>query len=469
MTRRGPRATESLLDYLALAAGENVADASFKSRLGSFLARPGTIVVVAFLIRFGIYYHLRSHGPYPISQTLPFGYETGRIARALAAGEGYSSPLNVDTGPTAWMTPLFPLLLAAIFKIFGIYSWSSWLVITTINCAFSALTAWPIHAIGTRAFGKATGVTAAWMWTFLRPAIFYPVFWVWDMSMAALVFALILLATTYMKDSERPGAWAGYGALWGFGALTNAAMVSTLPFLMGWLALRLRARCKRWMQLVAASLMMFALVISPWFVRNYTAFHKLILFRDNFGLELWLGNNVENPGIWSGWLHPNDNDAERALFKKLGELGYMDLKQRQAVEWIKAHPAEFVQDTAHRFIDNWTGLDEPIVDVLRGPWYEIGSVILAEIFPLLVFPGVLLASRRRNPYTVPFAAVVLVFPLVYYITHTSLRYRHPMDPLLCVLASYALATPVAWWVTRRAGAQAEASGASGAGQVSSAS
>ena len=428
------------------------------SRLGSWLSRPGVIVVVAFLIRFGLVYHLHSHGPYPISEVYPIGYETGRIAKSLASGQGYSSPLNVPTGPTAWMTPLYPLILAGIFKLFGIYTWTSYMVSLALNCVFSALTAWVVYAIGERAFGRTCAVTAAWLWTFLPPAVLYPATWVWDMSLSALLFALVLLATICVVDSDRPAAWTGYGALWGAGAMTNAAMVSTLPFLVGWLAVQLRARRARWRELTLVSMAMFALVISPWFIRNYVVFHRLILFRSNFGLELWLGNNPQNPGIWSWWLHPNENPEEGEVFARLGEIGYMSLKQREAIDFIKADPREFYEQTLHRFADNWTGIDEPLGDRLRGPWYVVTVLLINAFFPLLALPGTLLAYRRGNRYAYPFAMAVLVFPLVYYVTHTTARYRHPLDPLLCVLAAVGALAPFTWLAGRRASTQSKAHG-----------
>ncbi|HMD31679.1 MAG TPA: glycosyltransferase family 39 protein [Candidatus Acidoferrales bacterium] len=429
-----------------------MSERSFMARVGSFLARPGTIVIVAFLLRFGIFFYLRSQGPFPVTNTLEIGYETGRIARSLAAGEGYASPLSVATGPTAWMTPLFPLLLAAVFKIFGIYSWTSYLVISAMDCAFSALTGWVVYAIGARAFGRTCGIVAGWIWVFLPPAITYPIAWVWDMSLSALLFSLVMLATLYMLDSERPAAWAGYGALWGVGAMTNAAMVSTLPFLMGWLAVELRARGARWLQLALIAMLIFVLVISPWFIRNYVVFHRLILFRSNFGLELWLGNNPSNPGIWSWWLHPNDDDGERKLFGKLGEIAYMNVKQHEALDWIRANPAQFLNQTMHRFMDNWTGVDEPLEDVLHGPWYLVAILLVNMAFPLFALPGALVAYRRRNPYAFPFASAVIFFPLVYYVTHTTLRYRHPIDPVLCVLAALAAVAPFSVPPVRSSGA-----------------
>jgi hypothetical protein len=44
---------------------------------------------------------------------------------------------------------------------------------------------------------------------------------------------------------------------------------------------------------------------------------------------------------------------------------------------------------------------------------------------------------RRNAYAFPLAAYPVVFPLLYYVTHTSLRYRHPIDPIALLLTAVA--------------------------------
>ena len=434
---------------------------SFRSsakKVGHFLAHPGTMVVAAFLIRYGIFYYLRSRGPFPQNDILPFmGYETGRIARSVAAGLGYSSPLVVESGPTAWMTPLYPLLLAGVFKLFGILSFESLLVITAIDCAFSALTAWVVWAIARRAFSASCGVTAGWIWTLLPSAVFYPVVWVWDTSLSAFLFALILLASMSLLESEKTTAWAGCGALWGIGVMVNASIVATLPFILGWNAHELRRQSAQWMRLTLVALLLFAVVISPWFLRNYVVFHKLILFRSNLGLELWLGNNPLNPGIWSWWLHPNDDPAERKLYVSMGEIPYMAWKQREAISWMREHPAKFIEQSFRRFVDNWTGFDEPVTSLASRPYYVILAGFLDVLFPLLALPGALLAYRRRSPYAFPFGSAIFFFPVVYYVTHTSIRYRHPIDPVLCVLASYSAVSVCSWLAARLSGRVAETS------------
>ena len=53
--------------------------------------------------------------------------------------------------------------------------------------------------------------------------------------------------------------------------------------------------------------------------------------------------------------------------------------------------------------------------------------------------GIVALVRSRNIYAFPLAGVVIVYPLLYYVTHASLRYRHPIDPVLLLLAVIAVA------------------------------
>jgi hypothetical protein len=49
-------------------------------------------------------------------------------------------------------------------------------------------------------------------------------------------------------------------------------------------------------------------------------------------------------------------------------------------------------------------------------------------------------QRRRFNVAVLFLLPLLLFPLPYYITHAEFRYRLVVDPLLTVLAAYAVSS-----------------------------
>ena len=66
--------------------------------------------------------------------------------------KGFSNPFNEATGPTAWEPPLYPFLIAGVFKLFGVYTHASALVLLGLNSLFSALTCVPIFLIAKRCF-----------------------------------------------------------------------------------------------------------------------------------------------------------------------------------------------------------------------------------------------------------------------------------------------------------------------------
>jgi hypothetical protein len=405
---------------------------------------PVFITGFAFAVRMLLLYYASRVNRPPVRDHLPYGYELGRVARAIAAGEGFSSPLRfVETGPTAWFTPIYPYMVAAIFRICGIYSDLSHIVIDTSNCAFSALTIIPIYSIAKRTFGEVVAKSAAWTWVFLPTALFFPLLWVWDTTLAALFFALIFWATLAMRQSRNLVAWGGYGALWAAGVLINPSILSVFPFLLGWLAWEARKETAVWAKYTTATLLLFTIGMVPWTIRNYRVFDKLIVLRSNFGLELWLGNNPNVADTWSPWMHPNDDPAEAEKYKRMGEIAYMAEKQQEAVEFMRAHPRDTLYFTFHRFVDNWLAVtDSPLDSWSNSPLYVKALLLMNILLSLFTLFGALFAYRTRLPEAVPYALVLLIFPLVFYVTHSSLRYRFPMDPIMMVLAANGVAYPL---------------------------
>jgi hypothetical protein len=63
----------------------------------------------------------------------------------------------------------------------------------------------------------------------------------------------------------------------------------------------------------------------------------------------------------------------------------------------------------------------------------------------------LLLARRGNALeTFPLSAAMLFFPLTYYITHSAVRYRHPIDPVMTILAVHAVLRAYAGFQSTRA-------------------
>jgi len=75
------------------------------------------------------------------------------------------------------MGPTYPVLLAGVFKLLGIYSKASAYVILSLNCLFAALTCFPLRSIARTAFGDRTSIPVAWGWAFFPYSLISPPIW----------------------------------------------------------------------------------------------------------------------------------------------------------------------------------------------------------------------------------------------------------------------------------------------------
>lgn len=366
-----------------------------------------------------------------VSNHLLFGFEIGRIARSIAEGHGFGNPLYIETGPTAWVTPVYPGLLALIFKLFGVYSRTSALVILTLNSLFSAMVCVPIYLISWRTFGRRTALLATCLWAVFPTAISNSVF-VWETSLTALLLTTLFLWTLKLHEIPSPGwKWLVFGAAWGVATLTNASVVSLFPFLIAWALSPIWHKRRVWVICSTMAVLGLGVVLLPWQVRNYRAFHQFIPLRSTFWLEMWVGNDGYIQTVADVSAHPSINPSERDAYAALGEMAYMRVKRDQVLDVVSSHTRWYVWRCWRRFLYIWTGYwnSDPIN--LEKPW----QIWLASLTTVLMLVGLRQVMRRNPNVALPFCYVLVVYPLVFYITHPAARYRLVVDPEILILAA----------------------------------
>jgi 4-amino-4-deoxy-L-arabinose transferase-like glycosyltransferase len=221
--------------------------------------------------------------------------------------------------------------------------------------------------------------------------------------------------------------WALMGAYSGLAALVNPSLLPALLTLLGWAAWQTR----KTLWYLPVALLALAMVFAPWPIRNERMLHAFIPLRSTVGFELWVGNRAGASGFLDESQFPIFNRWEYDQYVAKGEVAYMRDKSALAKAYIRSHPSAFLRLSTVRFFRFWTGTGN-----------KDGSVIFtlhAVLTTSLGFMGIWrLVREGRLRLAVLFLLPLMVFPLPYYITHAEFRYRLVIDPLLTILAAYAL-------------------------------
>jgi Dolichyl-phosphate-mannose-protein mannosyltransferase len=388
--------------------------------------RPHTLAVIALalLLRLLILWFVIAR--FPHNWLYSHGIELGTLAQSLVAGHGLSSPFGGSTGPTALLAPGYPAIIALFFRIFGSFSFTAAVAVMVMQLLFSLMTVLLIMHIARRCFGICAANLAGTFWAVSLPLIWMPtIFWETCLSTLLLVGMMALA----LHSEQRPSGllWALMGAYSGLAALVNPSLLPPLLALLGWAAWQTR----KTLWYLPVALLALCVVFAPWPIRNARVLHAFIPLRSTVGFELWVGNRAGASGFLDESQFPIFNRRQYDQYAANGEVAYMGDKSALAKAYIRRHPGEFLRLSAVRFVRFWTGTGN-----------KDGSAIFtlhAVLTTSLGFMGIWrLVREGRLRLAVLFLLPLMVFPLPYYITHAEFRYRLVVDPLLAIVAAYAL-------------------------------
>ena len=403
-----------------------------------------------------------------------FGFEAGRIARSVATGHGYGNPFNGMSGATAWLPPLYPLLMAAAFKVFGVYTRAAALALMVVDSALSAAVAPAVYEIAARTF-DARGIArraskhaapvalwSAWLWAVYPAALQYAVHWIWEMSLTACLFAWAMVVVLRLRGvgeekqglgirEQGLGLWFVLGVLWGLIALSNASLLLCLPAMVIWVAWPELCRWRLSGRTIAGAVLTcvaFAAVLAPWVARNERVMHAFVLTRDNFGVELYNSSLLSNDGLpWGTAMPLWQGDAVFRQYERMGEVKFAQMRQQEAIANLRSHPGMFARWTLDRFLFFWDGTPHAANGHVAQEYLRQLSYCFVSVCGLLGLALMFHPNGQRTPAGDPglrrrvegaglFALVFALVPLVYYVVTVQPRFRHPMEPLIAVLAVY---------------------------------
>jgi 4-amino-4-deoxy-L-arabinose transferase-like glycosyltransferase len=397
------------------------------------------LVVCAFALRLGYCQAARTLG-----QTPQAGYREYVIAgeRLLARGE-FVSPLIGDdakAGKSSLFPPGYIAYVAAVYALFGIESGAATLVLQVTNAAATALAVGLVFLIAARAGGRragwAAGVIAA-----LNPTLIGYTSYVWETSLFTLgVVVSVWLSQRLARTPIGARRYFAYGVWLGALALLNPALTIAYPLLVLYpLCRTYSGRWKRISMGVLAAVLGWSAAIAPWTIRNYVEFGELIYVRSGFMLELWLGVCPEADAHGAAVFqrqYPLSSIEVQGKVAEMGEEAFIAECSRKAKEAIAADPVRFAKLVLMRVVDYWTGASlthaEPDGSVIPRSPGRLAVMIFLTVEVLVLLIALFMRSRRADGL-MWILTILLLFSIVYCVTHVQVRYRTPSEPLVAVL------------------------------------
>jgi hypothetical protein len=394
--------------------------------------------------------HYRYFPPYApginINRNDHLGGEYLNIARALRDGEGFANPFEEKTGPTAWMPPVLPVVLAGLLWVCGDDKDAVMAVVVCLQLSVLIGTGILVLAL--------VQSTARSFWTGAAALLFVlglvVDFFLWfqfthDNWLVLLALDLVLAGLCWSGPVSSSSRGAGWGLCGGLCALINPIVGFTWATLTFLLAVRKKA----WTPLAVAALCA-GLTVTPWIVRNYLVFGRWIPVKSNLAYELYQSQCLEPDGLVHDSTfaeHPYTSAGrERSEYKEYGETVYMERKGQAFRDAVEADTQKYVDQIILRltaatvwYVPFWPGE----IEVLP-PWVAFRRLI--HPLPMLAMLFLVVSSYWRSLHPAQWMVIgVYVIYLLPFIAITYYdRYAAPLLAAKVLLVIWAADRILAW-------------------------
>jgi hypothetical protein len=333
--------------------------------------------------------------------------EYGFAARSILIRHVFAIELYRTASPTAFMPPLYATLLSGVFSALGIQTFESAVAAVVINITLAGLTTVVILKIGKHILGWQSAILGALLWA-MSPIASLPCFLVWESCLTTLLLSLAVLSTFLLDKGMK--SWVMCGVWRGLAGLCSPSVLAPIPAI----GVYLTTKCKkeRWRPLIIA--VVAALVLLPWTLRGTILFHRFVPIRDNGLAEVYFGQ--------VGYLeHPLGQTME---YQRMGEEKYLDMIEVKLASYIERSPGLFLERCARKVSQFWTVPNQPFG--------------MAFVLTVGAWTGLVILYEHNSAAAIPLGALMIFYPLVYYMSVPFSRYRLPIEPFMDLLTAYAL-------------------------------
>jgi 4-amino-4-deoxy-L-arabinose transferase-like glycosyltransferase len=307
------------------------------------------------------------------------------LARSVARGEGFTYPADEPapgTGQQFGRAPGYPLFLAALH----VTEPSEYAPrrVQMAQALAGAAGIWLMAIIAARAAGPRAGIAAAAIAAVYPPLVWMPGYVLSETVYSTLALACALALDDRGRSRERRSSIPG-GLLLGAAILTRPASLFFVPFLGLWVWRR------RGVWRAATLLLIAALCVAPWTIRNHRVYGRWIAVASEGGVTFWTGNHPLAVGDGDLAANPRLKEAELAFRRAHEGLTPEQLEPlyyRDALSWIRRDPAAWLRLLGRKAF---------YTVVPAGPSYALHSskYIVASVVPYVLVLAAAIAGAWR--------------------------------------------------------------------------
>lgn len=354
------------------------------------------------------------------------------IAQNIINGEGYKEILDPEVKYEPSLVragPVYEYFLACIYKIFG----HSYAAVWLIQALLHALSALFIYLTCLLVFSdtnkKRIGLVSASIIGFYPDLIEISAMLMTETLYIFLVCLSIYLFYLYFEDNKLT-TLVYLSIVFGLAVLTRPPVVFLLPVVVFYLFQ------KRQFVRTALFTILVVTILTPWTVRNYSSYGKIMPFGAGGAYNFWIGNHVGA----SGEQEPGPELTE--YFYNHNVIESYDESMRQFKSFVVNYPEDFIKLTLMRVNKYFSAL-RPM-----GFWFYnsgfsqalfVASSAAFSFFVMTFGIGGIFNFLKKTDKSLDIKYLIyftIATPLIIFITVVETRYRFQIYPFLSILAAY---------------------------------
>jgi 4-amino-4-deoxy-L-arabinose transferase-like glycosyltransferase len=341
---------------------------------------------------------------------------------------------NDPNKESVYIMPGIVTVLLPFVKVFGMQG--AVMPFRILGALLQTFSMYMIFLITRKIFGKGTALIAL-----LISAIYIPNIYVTTLVLTETIFMfffmLLVLFTIHAVEEKQMKYYIIGGALWAVCALFRPA-IAAFPALIFVMWLVKRYTIKEMLKYASITILVFVLVMSPWWLRNYVTFNQFIPFTLSTGnpslqgvfindkVDFDLINKIKPAGLNYGNDEITNNYVEKTFAKLVFDY---NLKHDtwNYLNWLT------IGKTVNNFLPPFLCID------LFGIKYKVVMGFHIAIL-LVAFLGLLLMAfkRRLNGW----GLFCFLIPVYYDLVHLPFlpfsRYLYPAIPFIIMCCAYFL-------------------------------